>query len=72
VAVHGFGRPASLDTTAEMKSIGKALDNVAEFLRKEDLSQDFYQSYEEKYSAPMELNNKKFWEEVFEASISFY
>ncbi len=58
------------ETATEMSNIKEALDKVSEFLDK-DLKDDFYQSYEEHFDAPMQLDNKKFWEEVFEASISF-
>lgn len=56
--------------TTEMNQISKSLDKVQKFLGK-TLKEDFYQSYEENFDAPLSLSNKKFWEEVFEASISF-
>ncbi|WP_319479093.1 toll/interleukin-1 receptor domain-containing protein [uncultured Draconibacterium sp.] len=58
------------DTTTEMIKIKSALDKVEKFLSKR-LKNDFFQSYEENFDAPMKLNNKKFWEEVFEISVSF-
>lgn len=59
-------------TTSEMSNIKEALDEVSKFIsKKENLTEDFYQSYEEHFDAPMQLGNKKFWEKVFEASISF-
>jgi len=58
------------ETTKEMKKIKEALDDVSKFLDK-TLKNDFYESYDENFDAPMEITNKKFWEEVFEASISF-
>lgn len=58
------------DETSEMKKIEVALDKVSTFLSK-DLDDDFLESYEKNFDAPMRLNNKKFWEELFEASISF-
>lgn len=58
------------EETSEMLRIKNALDNVERFLSK-TLKNDFYQSYEENFDAPLNLSNKLFWEEVFEASISF-
>jgi hypothetical protein len=58
------------EATNEMNSIKEALDDVSKFLAKR-LKDDFYESYDEHFNAPMDLNNKKYWEEVFEASISF-
>lgn len=58
------------ETTKEMRKIREALDEVSKFLRK-NLKSDFYESYEAAFDAPMEISNKKFWEEVFQASISF-
>ena len=56
--------------TTEMNQISKSLDKIQRFLGK-TLKEDFYQSYEENFNAPLSLSNKIFWEEVFETSISF-
>ncbi len=56
--------------TPEMKKTGDAIDKVRVFLEK-DLDGDFYDLYEENFEAPISTNNKMFWEEIFEASISF-
>ena len=58
------------ETTTEMSRIKDALDKIETFLGK-NLKDDFYKSYEEHFNAPMNLSNKKFWENVFKASISF-
>jgi hypothetical protein len=56
--------------TKEMREIKEAIDDVSRFIDK-TLKRDFHESYDEKFDAPIEITNKKFWEEVFEASISF-
>lgn len=56
--------------TQEMQSIYDALNNIDSFLNK-NLTPEFHESYEENYEAPLDLRNKKFWEEAFDASISF-
>lgn len=56
--------------TSEMMEIKDALDNVDIFLSK-TLKSDFYESYEENFDVPLSLSNKLFWENVFDASISF-
>ena len=58
------------EETTEMKRTGNAIDNVRNFLGK-DLGEDFYELYEENFEAPMSIDNKMFWEELFEAYISF-
>jgi hypothetical protein len=58
------------DVTSEMRKTGNALDKISTFLGK-DLNEDFYESYEENFDAPLSLNNKIFWEELFETAISF-
>lgn len=58
------------ETTKEMMKIRESLDEVSKFLEK-TLKEDFYELYDENFDAPMEISNKKFWEAVFEASISF-
>lgn len=59
--------------TDEMRNLSNALDDVSAFLSK-SLKNDFYDSFEEEYpSINIEngLSNKKFWEEVFEAYLTF-
>lgn len=58
------------DETSEMRKTGDALGKISSFLGK-DLDEEFYESYEENFDAPLNLNNKIFWEELFETSISF-
>jgi hypothetical protein len=57
------------DETSEMKRTGNALDKVKDFIGK-DLGEDFFQIYEENFDSPLNIENKLFWEELFEASIS--
>lgn len=56
--------------TSEMIKNKVALRKVGTFLSK-DLDSEFLESYEENFDAPMSLNNKKFWEQLFDANISF-
>jgi hypothetical protein len=56
--------------TKEMKEIKDSLDNVSSFLST-ILEDDFYETYEQTFKSPIDIKNKKFWEEAFEASISF-
>jgi len=56
--------------TKEMQTLYDALCKIESFLGKQ-LTNEFYESYEENYDAPLELKNKKFWEEAFDASIRF-
>ena len=58
------------ESTQEMRDIEKALNKVRKMVKSERKS-DFYEAYEEAYNAPLEIGNKKFWEEVFETQISF-
>ena len=54
-----------------MKSINIALDKLKTFMNGGDLSDEFFDEYEEKYDAPMELQNKLFWEQVLNVDICF-
>lgn len=56
--------------TKEMQNIHNALNKVESFLTK-NLSEEFHETYEENYNAPLDIKNKKFWEEVFDISIRF-
>ena len=57
--------------TTKMKSIYNALEKLNSFINGGDLSDEFFEEYEEKYEAPMELQNKLFWEEVLSVEICF-
>lgn len=57
--------------TKQMKSINIALDKLKTFMNGGDLSDEFFDEYEEKYDAPMELQNKLFWEQVLNVDICF-
>jgi len=63
------GLEADWHTTKKMRNIKKALDKVSEYIEG-DLNDDFFESFDQTYDSPMEMGNKSFWEEVFEASIS--
>lgn len=58
------------EMTKEMRKISDALDKVSTFIVSE-LDNDFYELYENEFDSPMEIKNKGFWEEAFEASIRF-
>lgn len=58
------------EQTKEMKAISDALGNVSRFMSSE-LNNDFYESFEDTFDSPLDIKNKGFWEEVFEASIRF-
>jgi len=55
---------ADFSTTRKLREIKDELVKVSSFLER-NLSPDFYDEYEDKYDAPMKINNKLFWEEVF-------
>lgn len=56
--------------TKEMQNTNNALNKVETFLSK-NLLDEFYETYQESYNAPLDIKNKKFWEEVFDVSIRF-
>jgi hypothetical protein len=58
------------EATREMKEIKGALAELATFLAK-NLKDEFHDSFEEHFDAPIDINNKKFWEEVLKIPISF-
>ena len=58
------------DETSEMKKIRDALDNVSAYIES-DLDEAFFESYKENFNTPLNINNKLFWEELFDISISF-
>jgi len=58
------------DSTKEMEKILKSLNKVSKFIGSE-LGNDFYEQYKDEYSSPLEIKNKRFWEEVFNIYISF-
>lgn len=61
---------AKWETTKEMKKIHEALNKVSLFFDSK-LDDDFYNSYDEEFDCPMEISNKRFWEDVFKVSIRF-
>ncbi len=61
---------ARWEETTEMKRTWDAIDNVRIFLGK-DLGEDFYELCKEKFETSMSIDNKIFWEELFEANVSF-
>jgi hypothetical protein len=58
------------EATKEMREIKGALAELTTFLAK-SLKDEFYDSFEEHFDAPIDINNKKFWEEVLKIPISF-
>lgn len=58
------------EETTEMRKMKNAIDKVREFLDK-DLDDDFIELFEKNFKAPMSIGNKMFWEELFDAEISF-
>jgi hypothetical protein len=58
------------ENTKEMREIEKALNKVRKYI-KGDLKSEFHEVYEEDYNSPLDINNKKFWEEAFEIELSF-
>lgn len=59
---------ADFSTTAKMKKIELALEEISTFLSK-SLTEEFHEKYEEEYNAPISLTNKLFWEEVLDLTI---
>lgn len=61
---------ADWSTTKKMRLIKEAIDQVSTFIGR-DLSDDFYNSFDESYESALDLKNIAFWEECFNVSISF-
>jgi hypothetical protein len=61
---------ADWDTTSEMQDVYESLNHLSEILDK-DYSESFKESFLKDYQAPMKLDNKKFWENVFDVIIEF-
>lgn len=59
------------ERTNSMRKLQEVLDAVYNFIEKNLTNEDFIAAYEEAYEAPLDINNKLFWEEVFDVSISF-
>lgn len=58
------------DYTKEMRAIYEALKEVSTLINT-DFGEEFQDLYDEEFDAPMDINNIKFWEEVFDISIYF-
>lgn len=58
------------DSTKEMIKIYKALKDVSKFMDL-DLKEDFYKMYDEEFDAELDINNKTFWEEIFDTNVKF-
>ena len=61
---------ADWETTAEMRKIYDLLSNLSEILSR-SLDEDFNDSFSHDYSAPIKIDNKTFWESVFETTLRF-
>lgn len=60
------------NTTKEMKEISESLKKVSNFINSDsELESDFFNTFNEEYTSPFDIKNKKFWEEVFEANLRF-
>lgn len=58
------------ETAPEMQNLYKSLNELKEILGR-DLNESFYDAFKDEYGAPMKLNNKTFWENVFKIIIHF-
>jgi TIR domain len=61
---------ADWETTSLMQDIKEALDELENFLNEKDTDENFTETYQDKYKAPLLLSNMSFWEEAFEVSNS--
>lgn len=61
---------ADWETTSEMQKIYSLLSRLSELLR-QDLDEEFYDSFANDYNAPIKIENKTFWESVFETTLRF-
>ncbi len=61
---------ADWDTTSEMRKMYDLLSNLTEILNR-TLDDSFDDSFSQDYSAPIKINNKAFWESVFETVLRF-
>lgn len=56
----------------KMKRVGDKLDELSRFFSRTNLTEDFFQTYEEEFDdVSFELNNMDFWESVIGSDISF-
>lgn len=61
---------ADWKTTEEMAQVYNSLSDIREILERR-LEEEFHARFADEYNAPMKIDNKKFWEEVFTATIFF-
>ena len=58
------------ETTQEMQNIYESMNEISEILGR-NLSESFDAYFKKDYKSPMKLDNKSFWENVFDVSIYF-
>ena len=61
---------ADWDTTQEMQITYETLNELTEILGR-NLDESFDESFKRVYKAPMKLDNKTFWDKVFDMTIHF-
>ncbi len=61
---------ADWETTSEMQNLYESLNELSEILGR-DLPESFDESFKRDYKAPRKLDNKTFWEKVFDVAIYF-
>ena len=57
-------------TTKEMRSIYSALEELNAFIRKHETNDEFNETYEKEFDAPLSLSNMGFWSEVLGLNIA--
>lgn len=61
---------ADWETTTEMQNVYESLNELSEILGR-NLPESFDESFKNDYNAPQKLDNKTFWEKVFDATLYF-
>lgn len=61
---------ADWETTTEMQDVYESLNELSEILGR-DLPESFDESFKGDYKAPQKLDNKTFWEKVFDVTLYF-
>lgn len=61
---------ADWNTSKLMNSIYDSLREVSQFIENKSEDDDFLNSYDEEFEAPLSISNIDFWEEVFKVGVS--
>jgi len=61
---------ADWETTPQMQNIYESLSELSEILNR-NLDESFDESFKNDYKAPLKIDNKSFWEKVFDITIHF-